>query len=106
MRPSPAALVLLPSLACGHGFDAYVQELSSAACEKMDDCGDLEVLGWTVQDCTQAYLEDYSSTTCEDFRWSQGQDCLDEIEATTCEDFRAGLGMESCEQVCYSYGAD
>ncbi len=106
MRPVPAILPILLLMSCSSGFEGYTEDLSWTSCQKMEDCGDLETMGWTLEQCAQAYLDLYSSSTCDDFDRAASGSCLDAIQESSCDEYRSGIGLEPCDEVCYNQQAN
>ena len=88
--------------------DVYTQEefneaLIEAMCNKMDECGWLETLGWTLEEClNQGQTDTGGESPCEDFNPVAAQACVRAIEKATCDDYAAGIGLEACDDVCSS----
>jgi hypothetical protein len=90
MRAGRIGLTLWIGLLAGCGPD-YAEsqvEVGRQNCRLMDTCGDLDVIGYTLEECTAAAeAQDYDEDkTCPDYVPRQMQACLDAWEEAVTED--------------------
>ena len=80
----------------------FSQDVLEAMCNKMDECGWLDDLGWTLEECLEQGPSDTAGgdEECEDFSPVAAEACIEAIEESTCEDYAEGVGLDVCEQVC------
>ncbi len=105
MKRLPFLLALLGLAACGYSEDAYEEDLINAMCNKMDECGWLEELQWTLDECLNQSSED-TGGECVDYDGAAAKECVTAIEDATCDDYAAGIGREVCDDVCSNQPTD
>lgn len=48
--------------ACGYSYDTFSNDATEAMCNKMDECGLLDQVGWTMDDCLNTSNQGASDT--------------------------------------------
>lgn len=97
--------LLLPALllaGCGTTWEEWADDAWAAECSRMEECGILSQLHWTLEECLGSRLGDTGgeAAACAAFDPARARSCLDQVESVTCEDYLLGRNMDDCEQVC------
>lgn len=92
------ALVLLP--ACSYPYAEYLSDAVTALCDRYQECGQLEVLDWTIEECLSLGETDTGLAECPGYDKGDAKDCVEQRQSVSCEDLLAGRGMDSCLLVC------
>ena len=74
----------------------FQDELMSAECQRMEECGWLLALGDKLEDC----LNVEETLYCADYDPVAASDCVSTILEGTCQELESGVIYEACELAC------
>lgn len=100
MKRFPFLFALVALAGCGYSEDSFEEDMIDAMCNKMDECGWLDDLGWTLDECLNQSSTDTGGEECVDYDGGAAKDCVTAVEDATCDDYAAGTGLDVCEDVC------
>ena len=90
-------------MGCGITYPEYLDETWAAECARMEECGFLGQIDWTLEDCLSSRPEDAESTTattCDAYDHKKASECLTALQTVPCDSYLEGRRMEACNLVC------
>jgi len=90
-------------LAGCYDYGTFLDEAWAEECARMDECGLLAQLNWTLEECVASRDADtgtFLDGACDTFDKNAGQSCVSAIQSVSCEDYLGGRGMDDCDLVC------
>lgn len=99
--------LILLQLGCSYPADRFAEEMAQATCTLYQDCGYLELFGFSSFDeCTAAVQANYDPETveCPDYDRKSALECVDGVQAMTCVDLADSVWPAACAQRCGATG--
>lgn len=96
-------LLALGLVACGYSQDKFEDEFADAVCNKYDECGWLETLGMTLDECLNPDVSDTAGgeeVECVNYDSAAAKECVTAWEELTCEQLDAFEFPTICNDVC------
>ncbi|MFH1464121.1 MAG: hypothetical protein ABIO70_07030 [Pseudomonadota bacterium] len=83
-------------------WEEFVDDYTRALCRKLDDCGVLEAVGMTYEDCVnpEPYEDTGEPWECQDYDARAAQLCVEQITAASCDDYSSVLSSGPCTEFC------